>query len=148
MEVVEKDMGLYLLDFKASCRLKRRERSCDELGEKGKGNFMPPTHDLSFTGLDKFGNKLVVEKCEAKSCKEETKVVRKNDDAPIIKEWVSDNEEENVSQPKIEKKIVRPNIVKKEFVKFIQQEKTARKTVTQVEHHRQNTHTPRGNQRN
>ncbi|GJX03570.1 hypothetical protein Tco_0189486 [Tanacetum coccineum] len=80
-------------------------------------NFMPPTPDLSFTGLDEFVNELVVENCKAVSSEEETKVVRKNDDAPIIQEWVSDNEEKDVSQPKIEKKIVRPSIVKKEFVK-------------------------------
>ncbi|GKB13889.1 ribonuclease H-like domain-containing protein [Tanacetum coccineum] len=52
------------------------------------GNFMPPTHDLSFTGLDKFINKLVVENCKAISCEEEPKLVRKNDDALIIEEWV------------------------------------------------------------
>nr|GEV05773.1 hypothetical protein [Tanacetum cinerariifolium] len=100
------------------------------------------------TGLDEFSNKPVAKNCKAKSSKKETKVVRKNDDAPIIEEWVSDNKEENVSQPKIEKKTVRPSIVKKEFVKSNQQEKTARKTIKQVEHHRQNTHSPRGNQRN
>nr|GEV88917.1 hypothetical protein [Tanacetum cinerariifolium] len=55
------------------------------------GNFMPPTPDLSFTGLDEFVNKTVVENCKAKSSEEEPKVVRKNDDALIIKEWVSDN---------------------------------------------------------
>ncbi|GJY67108.1 ribonuclease H-like domain-containing protein [Tanacetum coccineum] len=112
------------------------------------GNFMPPTPDLSFTGLDEFVNEPVVENCKAMSSEEEPKVVRKNDDAPIIEEWVSDDEEEDVSQPKIEKKTVRPSIVKKEFVKSKQQEKTARKTVKQVEQHRQNTHSPRGNQRN
>ncbi|GJT83841.1 putative ribonuclease H-like domain-containing protein [Tanacetum coccineum] len=95
------------------------------------GNFMPPTPDLSFTGLDEFVNKHVVENCKAMSSEEEPKVVRKNDDALIIEEWVSDDEEEDVSQPKIEKKIVRPNIVKKESVKYKQQEKTARKTVKQ-----------------
>nr|GEZ56876.1 retrotransposon Orf1 [Tanacetum cinerariifolium] len=46
------------------------------------------------------------------------------------------------------KKIVRPSIVKKEFVKSKQQEKTARKTVKQVKHPRRNTHIPRGNQKN
>nr|GEW87294.1 putative ribonuclease H-like domain-containing protein [Tanacetum cinerariifolium] len=46
------------------------------------------------------------------------------------------DEEKNVTQPKIEKKIVRPNIVKKEFVKPRQQEKTARKTIKKVEHNR------------
>nr|GEY61154.1 hypothetical protein [Tanacetum cinerariifolium] len=97
-------------------------------------NFMPPKPDLSFTGLDDFANKTVVEN---KSCGEETKSVRK--DA---------NEEKNVTQPKIEKKIVRPNIVKKEFVKPRQQEKPAKKTVKKVEHNRQKTHRPRSNQRN
>ncbi|GJW71008.1 ribonuclease H-like domain-containing protein [Tanacetum coccineum] len=112
------------------------------------GNFMPPTPDLSFTGLDEFVNKPVVE--NRKSDEEVSKVVRKSDDSPIIKDWVSDSEEENVSQTKTEKKIVtvRPSIVKKEFVKSKQQEKTARKTIKQVEQHRKNTHSPRGNQRN
>nr|GEW60829.1 hypothetical protein [Tanacetum cinerariifolium] len=95
------------------------------------GNFMPPTPDLSFTGLDEFVNKPVVKNCKAKSSEEETKVVRKNDDTPIIKEWVSDNEEEDVSQPKIKKKILRPSISKIEFVKSKQQEKIARKIVKQ-----------------
>ncbi|GKA14595.1 hypothetical protein Tco_0694241 [Tanacetum coccineum] len=59
------------------------------------GNFMPPKPDLSFTGLDEFANKHVVENYKAISSKEEPKEVRKNDDAPIIEEWVSDSEEEN-----------------------------------------------------
>ncbi|GJY06380.1 hypothetical protein Tco_0373434 [Tanacetum coccineum] len=109
-------------------------------------NFMPPILDLSFTSLDEFVNKPVVE--NKKSDEEVSKVVRKSDDSSIIKDWVLDNEEEDVSQTKIEKKTVRPSIVKKEFVKSKQQDKTARKTVKQVEKHRQNTHSPRGNQRN
>ncbi|GJV66733.1 hypothetical protein Tco_1482242 [Tanacetum coccineum] len=83
------------------------------------GNFMPSTYDLSF-------------------------IVRKSDDSPIIEDWVSDN----VSQTKIEKKTVKPSIAKIKFVKPKQQDKTARKTVKQVEKHRRNTHNPRGNQRN
>nr|GEY36978.1 hypothetical protein [Tanacetum cinerariifolium] len=110
------------------------------------GNSMPPTPNLSFTGLDEFVNKPVVknfvalhieliktnslisinnefvnkpvvENCKAKSSEEEPKVVIKNDEALIIEEWVSDNEEEDVSQPKIKKKTVRPSTVKTEFVK-------------------------------
>nr|GEW88435.1 hypothetical protein [Tanacetum cinerariifolium] len=88
-----------------------------------------PIPDLSFTGLDKFVNKPIVEKCKDKSSKEELKVVRKNDDDLIIQEWVSDNEEDDVSQPKNEKKIVRPSIAKIEFFKSKQQEKTTRKTI-------------------
>ncbi|GJV36329.1 putative ribonuclease H-like domain-containing protein [Tanacetum coccineum] len=93
------------------------------------GNFMPPTPDLSFTGLDEFVNKPVVE--NRKFDEEVSKVVRKNDDALIIEEWVSDSEEENVSQPKTEKKTIKPSISKIEFVKPKQQEKNARKTVKQ-----------------
>ncbi|GJT96643.1 hypothetical protein Tco_1092161 [Tanacetum coccineum] len=107
---------------------------------------MPSTHDLSFTGLDEFVNELVVE--NRKSDEEVSKVVRKNDDAPIIEEWVSDSKEENVSQTKTKKKTVKPSIAKIKFVKPKQQEKTVRTTVKQVEKHRQNTHSPRGNQRN
>ncbi|GKB99053.1 hypothetical protein Tco_0985190 [Tanacetum coccineum] len=74
------------------------------------GNFMPPTPNLSFTGLDEFVNKLVVE--NRKSDEEVSKVVRKSNDSPIIEEWVSDSEEEDVSQTKTEKKIVKPSIAK------------------------------------
>nr|GEX55475.1 transposase (putative), gypsy type [Tanacetum cinerariifolium] len=54
-------------------------------------NFMPPEPDLSFTGLDEFAVKPVVEN---KSSEKETKAVRKNVDAPIIEEWVLDDKEE------------------------------------------------------
>ncbi|GJR85772.1 ribonuclease H-like domain-containing protein [Tanacetum coccineum] len=110
------------------------------------GNFMPLTPDLSFTGLDEFVNK--PELSVTNPDKEVSKVDRKSDDSPIIEDWVSDSEEENVSQTKTEKKIVKPSIAKIEFVKPKQKEKNARKTVKQVEKHRQNTHIPRGNQRN
>ncbi|GKA05737.1 hypothetical protein Tco_0684857, partial [Tanacetum coccineum] len=112
------------------------------------GNFMPPKPDLSFISLDEFVNEPAVENCKAKSSKEEPKVVRKCDDAPSIEEWVLDNEEEDVSQTKTKKKTVKPSIAKIEFVKPKQQDKTVRKTVKQVEQHKQNTHSPRGNQRN
>nr|GFB95461.1 hypothetical protein [Tanacetum cinerariifolium] len=103
---------------------------------------MPLKPDLCYTGLDEFAVKSVVEN---KSSEEKTKAVRKNTDALIIKEWMSDDEKKNVTQPKIVKKIVRPDIGKKEFVKPRQQEKSARKTVKKVEQDRQNTHRPRGN---
>ncbi|GJU42744.1 ribonuclease H-like domain-containing protein [Tanacetum coccineum] len=126
-------------------------KSCLETVKLLKSQNDQPLKDLKkyeLMVLDEFVNEPVVENCKAMSSEEEPKVVRKNDDALIIEEWVSDDEEEDVSQHKTEKKIVRPSIVKKEFVKSKQQEKTARKTVKQVEQHRQNTHSPRGNQRN
>ncbi|GJV83937.1 hypothetical protein Tco_1523835 [Tanacetum coccineum] len=45
-------------------------------------DFMPPTPDLSFTGLDEFVNKPVVK--NRKSDKEVSEIVRKNYDALII----------------------------------------------------------------
>nr|GEV75958.1 hypothetical protein [Tanacetum cinerariifolium] len=118
--------------------LKKEQKRVFSVPPPYTGNFMPLTPELSYTGLDEFANKLVVENYKAKSSDEEPKVVRKNDDALIIKEWVSDNEEEKVSQLKVEKKIVRPGIAKIEFVKPKQQEKTARKTFKQVEQYRVN----------
>nr|GEX20978.1 putative ribonuclease H-like domain-containing protein [Tanacetum cinerariifolium] len=58
-------------------------------------NFMPPTPDLSYSGLDEFVNKPVAKNVKAKSSEKEAKAVRKNHDAPIIEELVSDDEEEN-----------------------------------------------------
>nr|GEV23493.1 retrovirus-related Pol polyprotein from transposon TNT 1-94 [Tanacetum cinerariifolium] len=108
-------------------------------------NFMPLTHDMSYTSLDEFVSKPVDEIYKAKSSEEEPKVVKKDNDAPIIEEWVSDDEEENVTQPKIEKKTVKPSIAKILFVISKQQKKTARKIVKQAKHLRQNTHSARGN---
>ncbi|GKF93064.1 hypothetical protein Tco_0279783, partial [Tanacetum coccineum] len=98
--------------------------------------------------LDEFVNEPVVKNCKAMSSEEESKVDRKNDDSPIIEERMLDDEEKDMSLPKIEKKTVRPSIVKKEFVKSKQQEKSTRKTVKQVEQHRPNTHSLGGNQIN
>ncbi|GJV84960.1 ribonuclease H-like domain-containing protein [Tanacetum coccineum] len=108
------------------------------------GNFMPPKPDLSFSGLEKFTSESIfinpiVEKSEAKASEAKPKAVRKNNGAPIIEDWVSDSEEENVSQTKIEKKIVKPSFAKIEFVKSKKQVKSPRKTTDkQVEHNRQN----------
>ncbi|GKD01630.1 hypothetical protein Tco_1171904 [Tanacetum coccineum] len=112
------------------------------------GNFMPPTPDLSFTGLDEFVNKPIVKNSKAKSDEEVSKEVRKCNEAPIIEDWVSDTKEENMSQTKTKKKTVKPSIAKIEFVKPKQQEKMLGKMLNYAEKHRQNTYSPRGNQRN
>ncbi|GKB44450.1 retrovirus-related pol polyprotein from transposon TNT 1-94 [Tanacetum coccineum] len=64
-------------------------------------NFLPSKRDLSFTGLEEFTSepvviKPVVENSEAKASKAKSKSVRKNNGALIIKDWVSDSEEEDV----------------------------------------------------
>nr|GEZ54088.1 ribonuclease H-like domain-containing protein [Tanacetum cinerariifolium] len=110
-------------------------------------NFMPPKPDLSFTGLDEFSNKPVVKNSEAESSQENLKEFRKNTDALIIKEYVSDDEYEEIIQPKFEQKTVKTSIAMIEFVKPKQPEKKGRKTIKQIENPRQNTHRPRGNQR-
>ncbi|GKB18207.1 hypothetical protein Tco_0852130 [Tanacetum coccineum] len=70
------------------------------------GNFMPPKPNLSFSSLEEFVNepivsepivkKPVVENSEAKASEEKPKVVRKNNGALIIEDWVSDYEKEHV----------------------------------------------------
>ncbi|GJU50219.1 hypothetical protein Tco_1219774 [Tanacetum coccineum] len=76
----------------------------------------------------------------------EHKKVRKNDGAPIIKDWVSDDEEQEESKPMFEKKTVIPAIKKIEFVRPKQQEKPVRKLVKYAEMYR--SQKPRENQTN
>ncbi|GJS47303.1 hypothetical protein Tco_0597424, partial [Tanacetum coccineum] len=64
------------------------------------GNFMPPKPNLSFFGIEEFVNepivkKPVVETSKAKASADKPKAVKKNNGAPIIKDWVSDSEEED-----------------------------------------------------
>ncbi|GJU18360.1 ribonuclease H-like domain-containing protein [Tanacetum coccineum] len=121
------------------------------------GNFMPLKHDLS--GLEEFVNepivneptvkKSVVETSEAKASADKPKVVRKNNKAPIIKDWVSDSKEEDMPQAKKEKKTVKSSFAKIKFVKSKEQVKSPRKTtVKQGNQNRLNTRSPRGNQKN
>ncbi|GKA15025.1 putative ribonuclease H-like domain-containing protein [Tanacetum coccineum] len=114
--------------------------SCDGLGgydwsdqEEDGPNYALMTYSSSSSD-SKFVNKPEVE--NRKSDEEVSEIVRKNDDALIIEEWVLDSEEENVSQPETEKKTVKPSIAMIEFVKPKQQEKTVRKTVKQAKKHR------------
>ncbi|GJU72423.1 putative ribonuclease H-like domain-containing protein [Tanacetum coccineum] len=102
------------------------------------GNFMPPKPDLSFSGLEEFTNKHIVIKPvvknnKAKASKAKPKAIRKNNGTPIIEDWVSNNEEDDVPQAKIENKTFKPSFAKIEFVKLKQQEKTARKTMNYVD---------------
>ncbi|GJV94994.1 putative ribonuclease H-like domain-containing protein [Tanacetum coccineum] len=73
----------------------------------------------------------------------EPKKVRENNDAPIIKDWVSDDEDYDKSNPKVEKKTIIPTATKKEFVK---PEKPVKRSVRYAEMYR--SQRPKGNQRN
>ncbi|GJZ24111.1 ribonuclease H-like domain-containing protein [Tanacetum coccineum] len=65
----------------------------------------------------------------------EPKKVRKNDGAPIIEDWVSDDEEQDESKPKSEKKTVIPTAAKIEFVKLENHEKPVKKSVSGCSRH-------------
>nr|GEX83760.1 hypothetical protein [Tanacetum cinerariifolium] len=121
------------------------------------GNFLPLKLDLS--GLEEFVNepivneptvkKPAVETSEAKAGADKPKDVRKNFDPLLIKDWISDSEDESESKSNIKKETVKPSFAKIKFVKSKEQVKTHRNTtVNQVEKPRQNTHRPRGNKRN
>nr|GEV58609.1 ribonuclease H-like domain-containing protein [Tanacetum cinerariifolium] len=93
--------------------------------------------------------KSVVKTSEAKTSADKPKVVKKNFGPPNIKDWISDSEEEAESKPKIKKNTIKSNFAKIEFVKSKEQVKSPRKTIVkQGDQNRQNTHKPRGNQRN
>nr|GFA67773.1 hypothetical protein [Tanacetum cinerariifolium] len=63
------------------------------------GNFMPPKPNIVYPSLDDFVdvNESVVEKPTVES--NEPKIVRKENEAPIIKDWVSNSEEEDKPKP-------------------------------------------------
>ncbi|GJY11220.1 hypothetical protein Tco_0379405 [Tanacetum coccineum] len=97
---------------------------------------------LEIVQKEKDGIQLNVDKFEH-AYKSLNKAHRQSDkfvNEPVLENSKAMSSKERHLKPKTEKKIVRPSIVKKEFVKSKQQEKTTRKTVKQVEQHRQNTH--------
>ncbi|GJT99449.1 hypothetical protein Tco_1109788, partial [Tanacetum coccineum] len=147
--VYKKNGSVYEEDIKVLKReIHLREIAITELRRKFRvnvvpppytGNFMPPKPDLSFSGLEEFTNepvviKPIVETSEARACADKPKAVRKNNSAPIIKDWVSDSEEENVSQTKIKKKTAKSSFAKIEFVKSKEQVKSPRKTTVKQAH--------------
>nr|GEV30618.1 retrotransposon Orf1 [Tanacetum cinerariifolium] len=101
---------------------------------------MPPKPDIVYPGLDDFVDESVSESVVENPTidSNEPKTIRKENGAPITKDWVSKSEEEN--EPKSQS--VKPNFTKIKFVK----PKTNRKPVEQI---RQDTYrSPKGNKRN
>ncbi|GJT55319.1 ribonuclease H-like domain-containing protein [Tanacetum coccineum] len=113
-------------------------------------NFMPPKPDLVYSSLDDFVdvNESVSESLVEKPIVEsnEPKTVRKENDTPIIDDWVSDSDEEVVPKVKIVEMFNKPSFDKINFVKSNEQIKSPRKT--SVNKNRQNTTSLRGNKRN
>nr|GEU57097.1 hypothetical protein [Tanacetum cinerariifolium] len=76
--------------------------------------FPPLKSYLSYTGLEELFNEPKTKKLKDKSNEVQPKSVRKDSDALIIEDWVSDDEEE-----KVEKKEVKPSINRIKIVKVV-----------------------------
>ncbi|GKD17344.1 hypothetical protein Tco_1206502, partial [Tanacetum coccineum] len=84
--VYKKNESVYEEDIKViKCEIYLKEVAITELRRK-----KLPKHDLSFSGLEEFMKPIV------KTSKAKPKVVRKNNGALIIEDWVSDSMEEDV----------------------------------------------------
>nr|GEX49490.1 hypothetical protein [Tanacetum cinerariifolium] len=96
---------------------------------------MPPKLDLVFADeyvVSEYVTSLPdITKSKVKTC--ETKI--KNVSAPIIKDWVSDSEDEN--KIKTESKQIKPSFAKEKFVKSTEHVKSPKKFVKQEERNRQ-----------
>ncbi|GJV16172.1 putative ribonuclease H-like domain-containing protein [Tanacetum coccineum] len=98
---------------------------CDKESDNSKENTDDSLKQQQKTDSSSVKSPLKVDKdwkekffCPANQVREEEpKKARENNDAPIIEDWVSDDEDEVEPIPKIEKKTVIPTATKKEFVK-------------------------------
>ncbi|GJU99478.1 hypothetical protein Tco_1328749 [Tanacetum coccineum] len=97
-----------------------------------------------FVDVNESVSESIVEKPTVET--NEPKTVRKENGAPIIEDWVSDSDEENVPKVKTVEMFNKPSFAKINFVKSTEQVKSPRKT--SVDKNRQNTPSPRGNKRN
>ncbi|GJS74958.1 retrovirus-related pol polyprotein from transposon TNT 1-94 [Tanacetum coccineum] len=96
-------------------RKERYELEGRKRGEKKRRGLeefkQPEVNELDKDWKEKFF-------CPANQVREEEpKKARENNDAPIIEDWVSDDEDDVEPIPKVEKKTVIPTATKKEFVK-------------------------------
>nr|GEV14167.1 hypothetical protein [Tanacetum cinerariifolium] len=68
---------------------------------------------MSCDGLgEEFTSELAVETFNIKTSEDVPKVVKNDNGAPIIEDWLSNDEDKSVHQPKIENKIVKPSVAK------------------------------------
>ncbi|GJW54269.1 hypothetical protein Tco_0098354 [Tanacetum coccineum] len=116
-------------------------------GEEGPTNFAlmaySSTSSTSSTNYESVSES-IVKKPTIETNEPETS--RKENEAPIIEDWVSDSDEENVPKVKTVEMLNKPSFAKINFIKSIEQVKSTRKT--SVDKNRQNTPSPRGNKRN
>nr|GEX25916.1 ribonuclease H-like domain-containing protein [Tanacetum cinerariifolium]GEY59587.1 ribonuclease H-like domain-containing protein [Tanacetum cinerariifolium] len=122
------------------------------------GNYMPPKRDLRLidehfksgsvdvsiisSSADKTVKTVDITHKGMLSTEEPKSVMKNNFGPPIIKDWHSDDDNEDELSPIIEVKTVKPSVEK------IKSVKTDRETVKTEESPKQHKHHPRGNQRN
>ncbi|GJT86535.1 ribonuclease H-like domain-containing protein [Tanacetum coccineum] len=154
-EIYLRDLDITELKRKLELTTKEKDECKTRLGydvvpPPYTGNFMPPKPNLVYPSLDDFidVNESVTESIVEKLTVEtnEPKTAMKENRAPIIEEWVSDSDEENVHKVKTVKIFNKPSFTKINFVKSTEQVKSPKKT--SVDKNRQNIPSPRGNKRN
>ncbi|GJR45068.1 putative ribonuclease H-like domain-containing protein [Tanacetum coccineum] len=125
--------------------------SCDKESDNSKKNTDDSLKQQQKTDSSSVKSPLKIDKdwkekffCPANQVREEEpKKARENNDAPIVEDWVSDDEDDVEPIPKVEKKTVIPTATKKEFFK---PKKPVMRSVRYAEMYR--SQRPRGNQRN
>ncbi|GJZ84038.1 hypothetical protein Tco_0649211 [Tanacetum coccineum] len=95
VELLKSQNDQLLKDLKKSELMVLGEITIKELRKKLE--IAQKEKDVIQLNVDKFEHASKIENCKAMSSEEEPKVVRKNDDAPCIEEWVSNDEEVDVS---------------------------------------------------
>nr|GEX74508.1 ribonuclease H-like domain-containing protein [Tanacetum cinerariifolium] len=112
------------------------------------GNFMPPKPDLVFAEEHVVSETITSLPDIAKSKVKTSKTKLKNVSAPIIKDWVSDSDDEN--KIKTESNQIKPSFDKVKFVKPTEHVKSLRKSIKKEDNNRQtkypwkNSQSPRG----
>ncbi|GJS55522.1 putative ribonuclease H-like domain-containing protein [Tanacetum coccineum] len=117
------------------------------------GRFSPPKFDLSHTGLLEFAEPSVqnygvkpIEVVAQTSSIKISEPVKRNNDAPLIKDWESDGEDEVESPSETQRKTVEPSVDKVEADKPKKNDKPTRRSVKYAEMYKKQR--PRGNQQN
>ncbi|GKD56024.1 hypothetical protein Tco_1289411, partial [Tanacetum coccineum] len=113
------------------------------------GKFMPPKYDLVLADEEEYVfSESVISIPDVTTSEAKTNVSKpKSVGEPLIKDWISDNEDENETEFKSKQR--KPSFVKIEFVKSNEHVKTPRKSVKKVEnkkqakYHRKNSQSPR-----
>ncbi|GKE48733.1 ribonuclease H-like domain-containing protein [Tanacetum coccineum] len=143
--VFKKNKSVYEEDIKL-LKLEIYLRDLDITKLKRKLELATKEKDEAQLTIQKFENssKNLIEKPTVET--NEPKTSRKENGAPIIEDWVSDSDEENVPKVKIVEMFNKPSFTKINFIKSTKQVKSPRKIL--VDKNRQNTHSPRGNKRN